>query len=281
MSSKPKKTSRTSKVRPVPVAEMRVPPVLVTQRKFNRAQAEEYAAHFDPDKLGIPIVNFRNGVYWILDGQHRIAALKLWFHGTDPGVIDAEVYEGLTDAQAADIFLGRDDRRAISTFEKFHVACTAEHGRECDIRRIVEANGLKVSQAKDPNCVGAVSAIGAVYDAAGSTVLGQTIRTLRDAYGGDPQAFDAYLIRGVGMVFNRFNGKTHEKHLIQQLAQLPRGARGVIQRAETQRERTGAAKVQCVAATICDIYNKGVRHTGQRLPSWWKEADECATTAAS
>src|SRR5262245_15651059 len=137
MSSKAKTTRRTSKVRPVPIAEMRVPPVLVTQRKYNRAQAEAYAAHFEHDKLGTPTANQHNGLYFILDGQHRIGAIKIFFSGADPGSIDCEVYENLSDAEAADIFLGRDDRRAISTFEKFHVACTAEHGRECDIRRVV------------------------------------------------------------------------------------------------------------------------------------------------
>jgi hypothetical protein len=280
MISKPKTARRGSKVRPVPVAEMRFAPVLVTQRKYKRAQAEEYAAHFDLDKLGIPIVNHRNGVYWILDGQHRIGALRIFFGDSDPGMLDCEVYEDLTDAQAADIFLGRDDRRAIATFEKFHVACTAERGRECDIRRVVEANGLKVSQSKAAHCISAVSAIGEVYDRAGSTVLGQTVRTLDNAYGGDALAFDALMIRGVGHVFNRFNGKTQEKHLTIQLAQLPRGVRGVLQRAEALRQRTGAPQVQCVAATIVEVYNKGTRQVGQRLPSWWK-TDECEKTAAS
>jgi hypothetical protein len=263
---------RASKIRPVKISEMRVPPAGITQRKFNRAQAEEYSANMDLDKLGIPVVNLRGGVYWILDGQHRIAALKMWFGDSDAGEIPCEVYENLADAEMADIFLGRDDRRAISVFEKFQVACTAERRRETDIRRTIESQGLKISQTREPGCIGAVSALGKVYDRVGSVVLGQVVRTIRDAYGADPQAFDGQLIQGLSLVYNRYNGRTNEKELVQRLSHFTHGVRGVLQRAESQRERTGNLKAQCVAATVVDIYNKGIK-TGQRLPSWWKSAE--------
>lgn len=268
-------TRRASKVRPVAISEMRVPPAGITQRKLNRSQAEGYAANMDLDKLGIPIVNLRGGIYWIVDGQHRIEALKLFFAPADPGTIQCEVYENLTDAEMADIFLGRDDRRPINVFEKFSVACTAGRQRESDIRRTIEAQGLKISQTKEPGCVGAISSCAKVYDLAGPNVLGQAMRAIRDSFGADPKAFDAQLIQGLGLVFNRFNGRTNEKHMVQQLAHVRNGARGVLQLAEAQRERTGTSKAHCVAATIVDVYNKGVGpRQKDRLPSWWKVVGE-------
>jgi hypothetical protein len=273
MAKQPKqdRPQRSSKVRPVSIAEMRVPPAGITQRKFNKAQAEGYAANMDLDKLGIPIVNLRGGIYWILDGQHRIEALKMFFAPSDPGQIQCEVYEDLTDAEMADIFLGRDDRRAINFFEKFQVACTAGRSRESDIRRTIEAQGLKVSQTKEPGCVGAIGSCGKVYDIGGANVLGQALRVISHAFGADPKAFEGHLIQGLGLVFNRYNGKTNERRLVQQLTTYQHGARGVLQRAEAQRERTGNSKSHCVAATLVDIYNKGAGpRASDRLPSWWK-----------
>lgn len=272
---KPEREQRSSKVRPVTIKEMRTPPAGITQRKFNKGQAEKYAADMDLDKLGIPIVNLRDGIYWILDGQHRIEALKLFFAPSDPGQIACEVYEGLADAEMADIFLGRDDRRAISLYEKFSVACTAERQRETDIRRTVEAQGLKISQTQEPGCIGAVSALVKVYDRSGNVVLGQTLRTIRDAFGGDPLAFDGQLVQGVALVYNRFNGRTNEKDMAARLSSAQHGARGLLRRAEAQRERTGNQKAQCVAATIVDVYNRGRGpRDSHRLPSWWKSAEE-------
>jgi hypothetical protein len=77
MAKQPKTNNWSHKVRPVKIADMRVPPVGVAQRRYSRSQAEEYAANFDTNKLGLPTVNLRGGIYWIVDGQHRIEALKL------------------------------------------------------------------------------------------------------------------------------------------------------------------------------------------------------------
>lgn len=276
MSKLPKR--RISKIRPVRISDMRVPPVGVVQRKYHKADAERYAANLDLDKLGTPIINHRNGIYWIVDGQHRIEALKMFFAPSDPGLIECRVYEDLTDAEMAELFLGGDDRRAISVFEKFLVACTAERRRETDIRRTVESSNLKISQTKEIGCVGAIGALGKVYDRAGAVVLGQTIRTIRDAFGSDPLAFDGQLIQGLGHVFNRYNGRTHERDMVRCLTVVQHGVRGIMQRAEKTRLDTGSQKVMCVAATVVDIYNKSATRQ-QRLPVWWKSSDEATDHA--
>lgn len=276
---KPQKpTRKPSKVRPVPISQMRVPPALVTQRQFRKAHGDRLAAELDLNKLGYPIVNHRDGHYWILDGQHRVYALKQ--NGFEKDVLDCEVYEDLTDQEMADIFLGRDARKAISPFDKFHVACTAGYRRETGVRRAVESNGLRIGRAKEENTVSAIGALCKVYDKAGGdrngeVVVGQVVRTIKNAWAGDPAGFDAFVIEGIGMVYNRYNGLTNEKELAARLASTQHGVRGVVRRAETQRLRTGNLKPQCIAATVVDIYNRGLgSRANDRLPSWWKEAEE-------
>jgi hypothetical protein len=270
--AKPPKV-RVSKIRPVKIADMRIPPALITQRPFRKGHGDRIASSLDLNKLGFPIINVRDGIPWVLDGQHRIYALKV--NGFEGDTLDCEVYENLSDAEMANIFLGRDARRAISPFDKFHVACTAEHKRENDIRRAVEGNGLRISRSRDEGCIGAVSALGKVYDRAGgdhmgSVVLGQSLRAIKNAYASDPAAFDGSIIEGVGMVFNRYNGKTNEKDLAARLA-TAQGYRGLLRRAESLRERTGNQKAQCVAAAVVDLYNRGLGpRASDRLPSWWK-----------
>ncbi len=272
MAKQPKNWSH--KVRPVRIAEMRVPPVDVVQRRFSQAQAEEYAADFDPNKIGIPSVNFRGGVYWIVDGQHRVEAIKLYFAPSDPGSIDCNVYNDLTDAEMAELFIGLNTRRAVNRYSLFQIACTAERTRETDIRRIVESNGLKIGQTKESDTVSAVQSLCKIYDRSGSVVLGQTLRALRDGLSGDPLAFDGHLMQGAAGLFNRYNGKTNEKQLARALTSVRNGASTILRRAEAQREKTGNQKAQCVAATLVEVYNKGVGpRSKDRLPSWWKESE--------
>jgi hypothetical protein len=264
-----KSTRRPSKVYDVPLGKMRVPPALVTQRQFRKAHGDKLAAELDLNKLGLPVLNHRDGVFWVLDGQHRLYALKQ-FGFSDNDVLPCEVYEQLSDAEMADIFLGRDDRRAVSPYDKFHVSCTAGHRRELDIRRAVESNGLVVGQVREENTVSAVGALGKVYDKAGESVLGKTLRTLRKAYNGDPTAFDRAMIEGLGLTFHRYNGKINDGEMVEALGSNT--VRSLLRRAEAQRERTGNQQAQCVASAIVDLYNKGRGpRDGKRLTPWWRE----------
>lgn len=263
---------KPSKIRPVPIGQMRIPPALVTQREFRKAHGDRIAADLDLNKLGYPIINHRDGIYWVVDGQHRIYALKENGFG-DKDVLDCEVYEGLTDAETADIFLGRDARKPIPLYDKFHVSCTAGRKRERDIQRAVEANGQKIGRNRSDG-ISAVGALGTVYDRSGDVVLGQVVRAINVGFGGDPTAFDRAVIEGLGLVFNRYNGRTNEKELGARLSELRQGARELLRKAEAIRVRTGNQKKQCVAAAVVDIYNKGLGpRAGNRLPSWWKEAE--------
>ena len=227
----------------------------------------------DPNKLGFPIVNWREGIYWLLDGQHRVAALKQWDPSIEMTSLDCEVYENLTDAEMADIFIGRDARKQIPPFDKFLVSCTAGYPRENTIRRSVESNGQKISRDHREG-ISTVGALGKVYDLSGDVVLGQVIRTINLGFGGDPLGFDRSVIEGLGLVYNRFNGRTNEKTMGHRLSELRHGARELLRKAEALRERTGNQKKHCVAAVIVDIYNKGEGSTNSkgRLPAWWKES---------
>ena len=46
------------------------------QRPTNAAQVEKIVANFDEARLGLPIVSAREGRYHLLDGAHRVAAMR-------------------------------------------------------------------------------------------------------------------------------------------------------------------------------------------------------------
>jgi len=255
---------------------MRVPPALVTQREFRQAHADRIAAELDLNKIGFPIINHRDRIYWVLDGQHRVAALKQ-FGFSDADTLDCEVFEGLTDAEMADIFLGRDARKPIPIYDKFHVACTAGHKRELDIQRAVEANSQKIARTAEEG-ISAIGALGKVYDRSGDVVLGQVVRAINLGFSGDPVGFDRTIIEGLGLIFNRYNGKTNERELGRRLAEIRQGPRELLRKAEAIRARTGNQKPQCVAAAVVDVYNKGRAPLAkERLPSWWKSNEQAAS----
>lgn len=265
-------TRAASKVYAVRINQMRPAPAGICQRsKFNKAWGDEIARNLDPDQLGFPVLNHRDGVFWIVDGQHRIYALKTHGFTEDKDSWPCEVFENLTDAEMAELFLTRNNGKHVTTFDRFTVACTADRPLELAIRRIIEAHGLKISRRKEEGCIGAVSALRRVVDRPnGEVVLGQVVRTLRDAFASQPSAFDGHLIEALGNIYGRYNGNVDEKTMTRQLSATPQGVTGIHHRAESQRERTGNQKVPCIAAAIVDIYNKAADRK-RRLSSWWKD----------
>jgi hypothetical protein len=265
-----------SKIYGVPYTLLRRPGFL--QKEFNTARADRMAANFNLEGLGRLVVNHRDGFFDIIDGCHRHYALgKNEFTKYD---IPCEVYEGLTDDEMARIFLLLSARRVMSAYERFNVNVEANTARECDILRVVNGLGLKISRAKSNGCISAVSALVKVYDLGGGALggaklIGHVLRTLNGAYDGDPAAFDGQLILGAAFVSNRFNGRVQEKALIEKLAALPNGVRGILQKAEALKAKTGHEKSQCISAVLVELHNRGLAHK-DRLPSWWKSVEEVA-----
>lgn len=160
----------------VSVDEIVVNPL--AQQQLRISHARSIASGFDPEKFGMPIVSHRDGKYFVMDGQHRVEALRIM--GWDDQAIQCWVYEGLTEAQEAEHFLGHNYRKNVQAFDQFEVGITAGRDEENDIRRIVLAAGLKVS--RDADGIAAVTALRKVYRHSPST-LARTLKIIRDAYG--------------------------------------------------------------------------------------------------
>lgn len=255
--------ARISHLRWILIADLRVNPR--AQRDFRPEKAAEIAADLDLEALGYPVVNHRGDHYYIVDGQHRVAALKMVGWGDQR--IQCDCLEDLTEAEEAELFLRRDKRTSISTFDKFRISITAEREVEIDIDRIVRAQGLTVSRAKTTS--GSVAAVGTlrkVYAQAGPAVLGRALRIIRDAYGDG--GLEAPVIHGIGLLCQRYNTALDDAATVRRLSNAHGGVNGLLSKAENLRIRTGNQRAQCVAAAAVDIINAG--RGGKKLPSWFR-----------
>lgn len=260
------------KVMEVLISLMETPPALVTQRPFIQAHGDALAKDLDLGLLGYPVINHREGKWWIVDGQHRIYALKE--NGFANEKLYCEVYTDLSDQEMAQTFLGRDRRRAISPFVKFKIGVTAGQSRETAILRVVEANGLSVTRSKGAHNVGAVSTLIRIYDSNPDkdAAVGFVLRVAKHAFTGDALGFDAAMLEALGLIHSRYSARVIEKVLIERLSLPQNSARNLMRRVEDIRTRTGNYKAPCLASVIVDAYNKNA-FGKQRLQSWWKMSE--------
>lgn len=261
----------------VRLGDVQVNPVV--QREFVPSKADAIAAEFDPEHFGTPVVNMRDGRAWMIDGQHRAAALKIWLgEGWQDQYFEAEIYDDLTEAQEADTFLARNNSMAVNAYNKFRIAVVAGHEDEQTVSGIVLREGLTIS--RDRNAEGRVMAVGTllrIYRRAGGEVLRRTLAIVRDAYGS--AGLEAAVLAGVSMVVHRYD-RLNDDELVHRLQNAFGGVGGVLAKAERARKETGNPKHSCVAAAIVDTYNSMASDAkggdGTKLLSWWKAlaADE-------
>jgi len=238
---------------------MRVSPL--SQRELNRARVDRIVADFDLEQMGTPTVSKRGDYFYIIDGQHRIEALK------EIGWADQQVqcwtYEGLTEAEEAERFLKLNDTLAVNAFSKFRVGVNAGRPEECDIDRIVRAQGLRISHDKKDGSVSAVGTLRKVYNRAGAGNFATALRIIRDAYG--QPGLEAAVIEGVGLFVQRY--EVDEALTIDRLGKAHGGVNGLLGKAEILRKQTGNQRGHCVAAAVVDVLNAG--RGGAKIPTWW------------
>lgn len=247
----------------VPIAKMKVSPH--SQRDFKQHRVDQLAAEFDPEQIGYPVLNKRAddaNHFWIIDGQHRVLALKAIGWGDQN--VQCEVYEGLTEQQEAEVFLRRNNKLNVTAFDEFRIAVAAGREDECDINRILMAQGLRLDGSSQPGAVRAVGALRKVYAYSPAT-LARTLKILNESF--DGMGLDGHIIHGVGMVCQRFNGEMPDTKAVERLTSLRNGADGLTQRAYQLKKQLGRPLPDCVAGAVVELVNGG--KGGKKLPNWW------------
>lgn len=267
------RVEREARLRWVPIARMTVSPL--SQRELNQARVDHIVATFDLEQIGTPTVNFRDGCYWIIDGQHRVQALREIGWGDQQ--VQCWAYEGLSEEEEAEKFLKLNDYLAVNALAKFRVAVQAGRPVECDIDRIVRSLGLVVSADKVPGGIGAVGTLRRVYDRGGAATLRQALALVRDVYG-DP-GLEAAVIDGFGLFVQRYISDVDLALVTNQLTKAHGGVHGLLGRAENLRRLTGNQKNHCVAAAIVETVNAG--RGGKKIPTWWREDGRSIQAVAS
>jgi len=267
-----KRLEREAHLRWVPLGKMRVNQL--AQRELNASRVDKLTSEMELEQLGNPTVNGRDSWFYIIDGQHRVAALKKWLgDGWEDQTVQCWTYDGdnaLTEEEEAEAFLKLNDTLVVATFEKFKIGIRSGRPEETDIDRIVRTQGLRISRDRGNGSIRAVGALRKVYQL-GPAVLGRSLGIIRDAYG--DAGFQASVIEGIGLLCARYNGQLDNQVAVDRLAKAHAGLNGLTNSAADLYVKTGWPKAHCIAATATSIYNRG--RTAKRLPAWARtDADQ-------
>ncbi len=259
----PKKEEPTSTMF-IPLRELFVDPVV--QRALNQGWASQIAKEFDPDHMGVVTVSERaDGRYAVIDGQHRIAAVRQLFDD-DTQKIECKVHRGLTTEEEAAMFVGLNNFKRPSGVQLFLKNVIAGDPEAVEINDIVKRQGFRVNgAATDGNitCVGALQSIyhgfGGHKAPANPTLLTQTMIVVKNAWGISKDGANGSVVEGVALLIAARAKMLDYADLSHRLATFPGGPSGLLGRARGVAAVSGGRIPLAVADVIVDIYNKGRR----------------------
>lgn len=169
------------------------------QRGIQRKRVELIARDFNEYTANEPKISFRNGRYYVTDGQHTIEARILRNGGKDLPIL-CKVHTGLTMQQEALFFAEQNSYSApLTAGIKLRAKVV---GGDAVSEAFVEANKQAGLVIDYPQQAGAyrISCVGTalkLYDQLGEEIYCEALRHIVEAWEGRPDSFRAAVLRGV------------------------------------------------------------------------------------
>jgi hypothetical protein len=249
----------------------------VQRQGLNSAKVERIVKNYSPAALGIITVSFRKDrSYVVVDGQHRVEATR---RVTDnQGDLPCRVFEGLTLAQEAQMFLDLNHTTIPTQIDKFKVRLEA-HSDEGDAARsiseLVGAFGWTVSRTAADGHINAVTVLERMYQLsqkleADPNLIQMTILVITRAWGNNRYGVQAPILEGLARMFGEYGSLLDGDHLIEVLQKLQGGPQTLVAEARQLAALRGWNVAMAVADKLVNEYNKG-RRTKQ-LTVWRKRS---------
>lgn len=242
------------------------------QRPLDETRARRIAEDFRIDAFGVITVSQRpNGVFHIIDGQHRTAAARML--GMDDLRVTAQVYTGLTASNEAVMFRLRNNSRAIQAIDKFRVRVKEGDLVAVQLNAMLTKNGWRIEASKSPGAFASVTALENVFH--GRPIYNEgshfgacqsVIQIVTAAWGHNANGVRAEIVSGLGAFILRHGSAVDVHKLVSELAQFEGGPLGVVGNARTLRQVSGGQITNAVAEIITNRHNKGRRTN--RVPEW-------------
>lgn len=235
------------------------------QRALNNHWVNEIVANFNNDVVKQVTLSKRNGKFWIIDGQHTVAALKMRNGGNDLPV-ECLVYNGLTVKDEANLFLLLNDSKyskPVTSVAKAAAKYGSLHDEEiCDIVDAAKRAGITVEFRHGGRMVnGTTNSISALTSAwkrlGGEPRFGHMLMTLAAAWGGDPETLKGRFISGMVEFMVKFDQRFDNARLTRKLREVPPA--DISREAKLNSGNTGVKYAKVFTA----LYNKRLKPAQQ------------------
>lgn len=192
------------------------------QRHLNANRVKRIAAEFDERIANAPKVSYRNGHYYVFDGQHTIAARKLRNNNCDLDIL-CKVYSGLTEQEEALLFAQQTGISApLTAGAKLRAKI---HGGDPEAIAFLSATqragfGLSFNQSHAKWKIACIATAFGEYRQHGERIYTDALRVLAEAWEGDIDSLRSEVLQGVVRFVALYDHEYDPIRLIKQLKRI-------------------------------------------------------------
>ncbi len=197
--------------------------ILVPRNSYQRGlsvnRVKRIAGHFDERIANKPKVSYRDGNYYVFDGQHTIAARKL-INGGEDLPVTCRVYYGLTEKEEALLFaqqFGFSD--VLSAGAKMRALLYGNDPEALAFLKATESVGIHLdySQNLGEYRIGCISTAFRAFQRVGEEVYTEALSILIDTWNGEPHSLRGETVRAVIEFVDLYKGEYDRERLVERL----------------------------------------------------------------
>lgn len=179
------------------------------QRKLNKSKVKRIAAEFDERVANEPKLSYRNGKYYVFDGQHTIAARKVLNHNQDVDII-CKVYFDMSEESEALLF---SQQTGVSSKPTPGITLRAKKiGKDAETLLFIKANeDLNIqpsfSDAKGKYRLKCINTARKEFDKVGEKQYREAMKIIVDAWNGRSASFLSDVIVAMCSFVNTYYGE--------------------------------------------------------------------------
>lgn len=191
------------------------------QRPVNPKEVDRLIREWDDRLLDPIVVSFRDGKFNVVDGQHRIVALRK-MNGKDV-MVACKVYSGLTYKQEADLCYKLDKAKKRLSLSQSTNAL-AEAGTDAEItqvKRLVEDGGFVWALGKSHGKTGEIVSTRALINAyrlLGGSAFSRMLSLVWKTWKGDPRSLTAAVLSGMALFIKTYDTELDDGAFIKRLS---------------------------------------------------------------
>lgn len=185
------------------------------QRIIDSSMVNLINDEFDPDLFGILTVSMRDGKLYVVDGQHRLSAVKDFLKK-----VPCALWQGLTYEEECEKFIKlNSNRKSLNASIIFH-GKVREGDKEANaVVRIMKRNGFNYNrhnQVTKNNVIGSPARMLQIYTDNGAEALNKLLNINRKAWHGDKAGITATMLVGLN-TFLKENPQAKDEYIIRAL----------------------------------------------------------------